>query len=596
MKDKQIENISLTVIFLLILIVFTGIFFDFYYDLNDDVLMKDILAGVYTGEPESRNIQMLYGISAFISFLYRLVPAVPWYGIFLCACQFGSLGLIVHRMISMCKTRGLKVIMVAAAGVIVSSMMLYHMVIVQYTITCTMLAAAAVFLFYTSDSTLLPKDFIKKNLAAVVLVWTAYLIRSEMLLLVLPIICIAGVCKWGKEQTIFTKCNFIKYLGVFGAILLGIGIGQATHLIAHSSPEWRTFTEYFDNRTELYDFQNIPEYEENQVFYESIGLSKWERELLDNYNFGLSEEIDEDVLCEIAEYASSNKKEETDFLGNLIDKFVHIYCYELLTRSRYYPFNLFVIILYVAVTLCGALKGYERLERINKKAVRLFAAFGIGVWKPLILFGMRTILWMFIILRGRDPSRITHSLFFIEFILLAAMLLMEIITEESKRSCKIIGGILGAAVCIAAALFLPSRYQQTKVEQLRREEVNITNQNLQEYCRNEKNQENFYFLDVYSSVGFSEKMFSDVDNSLTNYDIMGGWACKSPLYRKKLKNFGIDIMEDALISMDNVYVIAEKDNDMLWLYGYYEEQGIQIAVEKVDEIKNDMYVYDIIRQ
>ena len=33
--------------------------FDFYYDLNDDVLIKDILSGVYTGTPEGRTMQLL---------------------------------------------------------------------------------------------------------------------------------------------------------------------------------------------------------------------------------------------------------------------------------------------------------------------------------------------------------------------------------------------------------------------------------------------------------------------------------------------------------------------------------------------------------
>ena len=32
--------------------LFLAVFFDFYYDLNDDTAMKDILSGTYTGIPE----------------------------------------------------------------------------------------------------------------------------------------------------------------------------------------------------------------------------------------------------------------------------------------------------------------------------------------------------------------------------------------------------------------------------------------------------------------------------------------------------------------------------------------------------------------
>ena len=45
--------------------------FDFYYDLNDDVLIKDILSGVYTGTPEGHTMQLLYPLGLLLSLLYR---------------------------------------------------------------------------------------------------------------------------------------------------------------------------------------------------------------------------------------------------------------------------------------------------------------------------------------------------------------------------------------------------------------------------------------------------------------------------------------------------------------------------------------------
>lgn len=76
---------------------FTSLRFDYYYSLNDDVLMKDILAGVYTGVPESRNVQMLYPLSLLLSLLVKVFHTSYVYGIFLCLCQFGSLYLILYR-------------------------------------------------------------------------------------------------------------------------------------------------------------------------------------------------------------------------------------------------------------------------------------------------------------------------------------------------------------------------------------------------------------------------------------------------------------------------------------------------------------------
>ena len=126
-------------------------YFDYYYDLNDDVLMKDILAGVYTGMPEGHNIQMLWPVSAFISLLYKLAPNLPCYGLFLCACQYGSIGLILCRSLSFCEKRWSKVLVSIVEIVLAAGLMLTPLIAVQYTITCTMLASCAAF-FIRRDS------------------------------------------------------------------------------------------------------------------------------------------------------------------------------------------------------------------------------------------------------------------------------------------------------------------------------------------------------------------------------------------------------------------------------------------------------------
>ena len=98
----KIENWIIAVGAVAVLGVFAALRFDYYYDLNDDVLMKDILAGVYTGTPEGHNIQMLWPVSAFISLFYRMIGTLPWYGLFLCLCHFGSFFLIVKRSLLFC--------------------------------------------------------------------------------------------------------------------------------------------------------------------------------------------------------------------------------------------------------------------------------------------------------------------------------------------------------------------------------------------------------------------------------------------------------------------------------------------------------------
>jgi hypothetical protein len=82
-------------------------------------------------------------------------------------------------------------------------------------------------------------------------------------------------------------------------------------------------------------------------------------------------------------------------------------------------------------------------------------------------------------------------------------------------------------------------------------------------------------------------MFENVDNSEANYDVMGGWASKSPLYQKKLESYGFTDMQSALL-LDNVYFVLDPVNsveaDTQWLVDYYADQDIEIETELVDTI------------
>ena len=60
-KEKWKDE-GLALLFVLALWMMIAVFFDFYYDLNDDTAIKDILSGTYTGVPDGHCIQMLYTV------------------------------------------------------------------------------------------------------------------------------------------------------------------------------------------------------------------------------------------------------------------------------------------------------------------------------------------------------------------------------------------------------------------------------------------------------------------------------------------------------------------------------------------------------
>ena len=142
---RKWENWILPALFVLILLLLLGLRFDYYYDLNDDVLMKDILSGVYTGAFESRNVQMLFPLSLILSFVCRIFGTSYVYGLFLCVCQFGSLYVILYRSMRFAtKTMG-KATLGLLESLLFAALLLPQLVFVQYTVTSGLLTAAAIF-------------------------------------------------------------------------------------------------------------------------------------------------------------------------------------------------------------------------------------------------------------------------------------------------------------------------------------------------------------------------------------------------------------------------------------------------------------------
>jgi hypothetical protein len=561
----------------------TALIGDYYFDLNDDVFMKDILSGAYTGMPEGNNIQMLYPISVLISFFYRINRSLDWYGIFLCFLQALCVFIISCKLLEKAEDIKLWFSTVVFLPLFFLGIIGAHFLFVQYTFTCGFLSATAVVLIFTHK----PKD--KNLILALVLITVAYLLRSEMLLLTLPVVAVGILIKW-----VLTKTEFANYVKLLVAIVLMILVSQIVHRVAYSSADWKEFNNLFNARTELYDFQYIPDYDENKAFYDSIGLSESEQKLLINYNFGIDDEINADTLWAVANYADKLKTDEIPLPQQLV-KAISPYLY----RMRYlsyqksfeypmsdFPWNIVDIFLYVGV-LCAYL--FPKEERHDKKyfsAILLLA----------LLFACRSTLWLYIIVRGRDPIRITHPLYMMEIVVLLGMLFMR-----AEKSIKVAVSTL-ALFSIVSLVSFPNQISVIHSEMEARDKMRQHYDALYEYFA--ENKDNFYFIDVYTSVScgedmvegetfFSEKMFRNVDNSYANHDLMGGWASKSPLTYKKFEQFGFTSMQDALLQK-NVYMVQNKSEDTSWIIDYYTEKGIEISLTQVDTVADAFAIYSIV--
>ena len=615
---KKRENWLIPAFCCLVLFLGTGMAWDYYFDLNDDVLIRDILSGVYTGEPEALTAQLLWPLSALLAGLYRVLPGVPVFGAFLWLCQAGSIFLILKRSLDAVsgsaapgKIRAAgtssvggslkKLCLSLLETLLIAACLLYHLVFVQYTVTAGLLATAAIFTFLTVRERESERavTFWLRCLPAALLFWLAFCLRSEMGLLLLPLAGVGGIWKWAARAMrgpVFTGRNAASFLGLFGLILAGVLACFGADRLACSDPEWQEFEALFDARTQVYDFYDasLRSFEENREFYEGLGLSETQCELLVNYNYGADDAIDAQVMEQIAAYG---RKTRGAFMHSLSEG-VWLYVQRLKNNRSIVPDDQLpwlaleggfaALLLAAAFVRWRAARKQKRQERDggNEREWKDRKAFpkesGI-LWKLLLLGAVRSGLWMYLILRERVPERISHPLYFCELLMLAWLLLdtvcgMRQTSGQQSSGWQTSGpeGLPARLIRIAAlvlslaaiVIWLPRETERTDAEYARREQVNAVNLAALSRYR----QENLYLADVMSTVDFSEKLFTEKIRP-GNYDLLGGWMCKSPHSEKKLAAFGYESMGQAVLSGENVRFVGEADTDWSWLTELLAEHG-----------------------
>lgn len=584
LKKLFASRLTKIVLFTTFLVVGLSVTYDFYYDLNDDTTIKDIISGAYTGKPSAYSVQMLFPLSFCISLCYRAIPGIPWYGLFLCVCQFGAWALIAWRVTGVVKKQWQQYMALCFEMVIYFGLLIRQLVIVQYSVTSGICMATAILLYLTGEEKELPRQNLKQNIASILLVILSFMIRTEMCIMLLPFLVLSGFCKWMSNEKIFTVQNIKRYLYLIGTALIGMTVVLALDKLSIAtsgeSEAWQAFREFFDERTTLYDFYGIPSYEEHAAFYEMIGCSEESYSLLQNYNFSLDESIDEYLLENVVNYQEKMAKTGCGLAmtagmisKNSLSEAIWLYKEQLIhAKSGVYAYMLLAA--YISFVLLAG-------GRKNSGCY----------WKMALLLVIRSILWIYLFMVDRVLDRVTCPLLVAELMVLLGWIIQESIWVKPIAKnfvyvkLQAIGTYSLLAICAFLACVMNAQKLQSEYEA--RERINSRWESLLAYCA--EHEDAYYAVDVYSSTSYegilySEKIYKNVDNSYRNFDICGGWLSKSPLMYEKLGKMQIETLEEALISKDNVYFVATPDKDLSWLVDYYAYKGKTVNPFKVDTI------------
>lgn len=561
------------------LVAFAAWFFGgFYYDLNDDVLIKDILSGVYTGRPEGHTMQILYPLGLLLSILYY-IPGLPVFGLFLCLCQFGSIFVIAYRMLLCLDGVGRKTAALAAQLLFWLGVCLEQLVFLQYTVTAGMLGAAAIFWMATSGQERTLRGFLKENRMALILYWICFCLRSEMGLLLLPLAGVTGLCKWFSEKKPFASVNWTRYLGLFGVLMAGIVLLCGIEKLAYAGDDWQKFSRYFDARTTVYDYQLdvVDHYEENIEIYDALEMSKTRQQLLENYNFGADDKIDEVFMEQLAQLAQKREN------GGLFRKDFRTALWELVFGHFFsgtdFGLNIAVIMMGAVLFVLGCFR--------KKKD---------HFWVAPVITACGCALWMILLLRGRMPDRIAVPLYLAMLAAFGGLFFAQGKTTEDNETEEwnnCLQNWANSAIVIGFVLIgiltLPGEAADVEKQIDVREETNLVNEAVLDYC---SRYEDILFLeDVYSTVSFSEKIGVD-RNKPFNYDLLGGWLVKSPLTDKKLEAFQLASMGAAVRQNEQVRLLVKADSNFVWLTEFLAEEGITaeaVLVETIADGAVDVY-------
>ncbi len=549
--DKKRNNIIIFAVSLL----FTGALafvlfkrFTFILSSNDDVMLKSIASGNYTGKPDAHLIYIMYPLGLIFKALYSLGPGISWYDGFMVGLHLLCFFLIAYRMGCVFERLSNKLAGLVITFGIFTIMDIHYVVLHQYTLLAGVCAATAILWSATYDYT-------DKNILSRIVVITMLLIslwlRKQMFFLAFPLLVMAILFRiFDKNET--TSERFERFMdtllpvGIFAGLLIISFVAEAA---AYSSPEWKTFKEYNKARTQVYDYNKLPDYYDNTSLYEGLGLSEGDYTVLREYDIVLLKNVDADAFNALAKRADELKKEWEAFYS-VPRKVIND------TVSTIYGMN--ATFAGVAVSLCTFALLIFFLLKDEKFAGLMVMLSCIYEWSFVAYFTYLE----------RLPERVTHGFHVMLFCFLTAMFVIVLKKERPARQPSLFWQISMAIALIfimtVTGIYslrtLMDKEAAMKADALDRTEINA-------YFK--ASPDNVYIINTSVEAALPALMFKDGSSEAFNGIMAGNWTLGGPLEKAHEGRLIARPVKDALMGDENVYYVMLKEKPAEWLFEYF---------------------------
>ena len=503
-------------------------FIPIVYSTNDDRMIAELVSGQFTGTPESYGIQMTFCFTWFLSKLYEITRALNWYGIVLIAVQMFSFGAILYRIQSFSeKWPGKLVLMIMAIGAFVGIWLKVY-VQLTYTTTAAFVGMAAIFWYATS------KTGWKNILMVGILANIAFCIRPNIFYMLIPATGLVYLWKLiGKKD--------LKKLTI-GAPFMILAVTAVLFVInaaAYSEEGWKEFRDFFDVRTNVYDYYDLLPYEEYPELYEPYGISEEEFNMMRVYDYTVLGDLPKEFFPEYLEAVKELEKEQgITFVTKSVDA-VKTFVKDVLGNA----YGIENTLLFVAAVILLILLIWKK-------------NYPLAIYLAVQSAAM-CVLWLYFTYWGRAIERIqmTMSLIFLAVILhvLFEMRDMHLYREEETGKISGTGMAALALGCGALILIAAGKFGHFRTDNIAKTYWYNDVQTIKEYCANDPDR--LYYMDIATMTELYGKCtIKNTEPDYINYISLGDWTAYCPHYEEKLKNHGVENVAES-ITDDNTYVI-----------------------------------------
>ena len=560
----------------------------FTYEVNDDAAIVQILDGSYTGTPDGHAIFIKYPLSWIIAKLYELNPKLPftvpsdngtnWYVTAIVLLEVFALTAVLFRILNYFRCNRILICF------------FYTLAFVYVWMPCFFHLTFSTVAAFLGCMSLLFTGFAKKEelwrpwnlLCLGILGISAYCMRKQCFYMVIPFLLIEI---WYKYRMDFFRS--VKPWFIFGVCgVLGAGI-LFLNTQMYGSMGWKNYFIYNHARAYMQDYTGMPDYEENEDFYQSIGVSENAQKVFKSYSYCLYDDFSTETIEKIYNYQKTQEPQLSleQKAENAKEK-AYRYCVkkkqtgEFLKFSGFYVW--FLIVPLTAVTL---------LFKWKNGFLRWVSTFLYGGTCAFLIY----IEWIYLAMNGRFPQRVEES---IRLLMLSVgfMIVCHLLSFWKDTSFIRISVVIQ---CILLAVILhmgvngSDRIQAIQGIQAGREAGSGQKAEIAAYCG--KHKENYYILDT-QSFGKPSGVKDDLHQG--NWYMSGSWTAYSPLYEEKLAKDGISNLGTGFLLKKNVYIITKGKKNVLNLLGQ-EDTGREAGSGQKAEIaaycgkhKENYYILD----